>query len=131
MPLSLVPESPTLLSACPSPDIRQQEPSGSRHAPVPRFLADPSPSSISALLHESSPEAGSAGSEGKGKGNDLRSRLILRHAVVWAVARGDVELVAWLTSLDGPWVSAEARLVPSSSSSYSEALADGSMVFVR
>lgn len=100
---NLISESPVIQSGFSSPDIGKIESSSSRRLPSPRFLHDPSPSTLLPLL-----EAARIGVDedgGKGKGNDLRTRLILRHALQWGVERGDVELVAWLISLPGEWVS--------------------------
>lgn len=96
----LVPESPMLHSGFPSPDLRRSESSSSRYSP-PRFLANPSPSTLAPILQEAQVESGSS----KGKGNDLRTRVILRHALRWAVDRMDVDLMAWLVGLDGHSVS--------------------------
>lgn len=98
----LVPESPMVYSGFPSPDLRRTESSTSRSYPTPRFLSDPSPATLAPLLQQSQAENESS----KGKGNDLRTRVILRHALRWAVDRMDLDLMAWLVSLDGVLVSA-------------------------
>lgn len=97
----IIPESPMIQTGFPSPDVNRPESSSSRHhAPLPRFLADPSPSAILPLLEEARIERDS-----KGKGNDLRTRLILRHAIKWAVERWDTDLLSWLINLKDEWVS--------------------------
>lgn len=99
-PDASVPSSP-LHSPFPSPDVRQTAPSSSRtpaYPPTPRFLIDPTPSSILALLQEADQS-----SSPKGKGNDLRSALILRHSLKWAIERSDFDLISWLTNLTGEW----------------------------
>jgi hypothetical protein len=97
----LVPESPMILSGFTSPDLRRSESSSSRSHTPPRFLTDPSPATLAPLLQQAQAESESC----KGKGNDLRTRVILRHALRWAVERMDVDLIAWLVSLDGVFVS--------------------------
>lgn len=42
---------------------------------------------------------------------ELRTTLILRHALQWGIERGDVELVNWLVSLNGRWVSLLFKLI--------------------
>ncbi|KAK8853419.1 hypothetical protein IAR55_004125 [Kwoniella newhampshirensis] len=59
-------------------------------SPEPRFLADPSPSTLLPLLEEA-------------ESSGLRLRLILRHAIRWGVQRGDVELISWLVGFEGLW----------------------------
>jgi hypothetical protein len=51
------------------------------------------------MLEEAKKDEGS-----EGKGSDLRTRLILRHAIRWGIERGDLDLIAWLTGLKGQWV---------------------------
>ncbi|WVQ83667.1 hypothetical protein IAT38_005810 [Cryptococcus sp. DSM 104549] len=97
-----IPESPVIDQTLASPDHRTME-SGTRlhrngsykRVPEPRFLNDPSPSTLLPLLEEEETK--------HGEGGELRTGLILRHAMRWAVERGEVELVAWLTGLDGRW----------------------------
>jgi hypothetical protein len=94
-------ESPMIHSGFPSPDLRRSESSGSRYPPphLSVFLSQPSPASLLPLLEDAQRIP-----NGKGKGNDLRTRLILRHALQWAVERCDIDLVSWLINLDGRWV---------------------------
>ena len=122
----LTPESPLVFSAFPSPDLRPSEASSSllqpsassspllfdrglnafsphrslthsSQQPSPRFLSDPSPSTILSLLEE-------AESSLSKKATTLRSALILRCAIRWAVEHADTELIAWLVALQGRWV---------------------------
>ncbi|BEI81177.1 hypothetical protein CcaverHIS002_0203370 [Cutaneotrichosporon cavernicola] len=55
---------------------------------LPGPLQSPTPASIESLL------------EGA---DDARAHLILGHALQYAVSRADVELVGWLSALDGRW----------------------------
>jgi hypothetical protein len=42
----------------------------------------------------------------KGKGRQGEEpRVVLQHALRWAVERSDIGLITWLCGLDGKWVS--------------------------
>ncbi|WVR09630.1 hypothetical protein IAU60_006703 [Kwoniella sp. DSM 27419] len=136
---TLVPESPQIDLSLSSPDHRgiqgdipvlsgtsglrtgsgrglKRVGSYKRSTPEPRFLHDPSPSSILALL-EAEAEADQAGSPRVADETDpardaeLRTGLILRRAVRWAVERCDAELMAWLVGLEGLWADVLDRQV--------------------
>ncbi|WWD19847.1 hypothetical protein CI109_104314 [Kwoniella shandongensis] len=114
----LVPESPLIDKSLGSPDHRTMQGDGVmesglsfdmnggrgssrglnrtgsyKRSPEPRFLNDPSPSTLLPLLEEADMQ----------EGNDLRTKLILRYAIRWGVERGDVDLIAWLVGLEGHW----------------------------
>ncbi|OWZ38264.1 DIL and ankyrin domain-containing protein [Cryptococcus neoformans c8] len=72
-----------------------------RKAPTPQFLNDPSPQTILPLLQEE--EVAQEPNENVDEDRELRTTLILRHALQWGIERGDVELVNWLVSLNGRW----------------------------
>lgn len=55
----------------------------------PRFLSSPTPASLTALLHNS---------------HNLRSALVLKHALEWAVVHADNALLGWLMALSGDLV---------------------------
>ena len=96
----MIPESPLIRSEYNSPDFRRPEATSSRAVPPgPRFLSNPTPNTVLKMLEEAR-----RGEASKGKGNDLRTRLILRHAMKWGIERGDLDLIACLTELTGDWV---------------------------
>ncbi|ADV23353.1 DIL and ankyrin domain-containing protein [Cryptococcus gattii E566] len=104
-----VPESPVIDrdAGTDSPDAHGDHgafagPSRSfRKAPTPLFLNDPSPQTILPLLEEE--EVAQELCENVDEDRELRTTLILRHALQWGIERGDVELVNWLVSLNGRW----------------------------
>jgi hypothetical protein len=69
------------------------------YAPTP-LLADPTPFNILPRLE--SPLPVPEGNEPEGS-QQLRSALILRHAIQWAVRHRDTDLISWLVSLEGRW----------------------------
>ncbi|KAK4688691.1 hypothetical protein P7C73_g1422, partial [Tremellales sp. Uapishka_1] len=93
----MVPESPIVDMAFASPDIRGESSAGlSRNTSFPsRFLPPPSPDTLLPILEESM--------RNPSPGNDLRSSLVLRHAIRYGVEHGDGELVGWLINLGGAW----------------------------
>nr|KIR49115.1 DIL and ankyrin domain-containing protein [Cryptococcus bacillisporus CA1280] len=106
-----VPESPVIDrdAGTDSPDVHGDHgafagPSRSfRKAPTPLFLNDPSPQTILPLLEEEEVAQELCGNVDEDR--ELRTTLILRHALQWGIERGDVELVNWLVSLNGRWQS--------------------------
>nr|KIR88617.1 DIL and ankyrin domain-containing protein [Cryptococcus tetragattii IND107] len=104
-----VPESPVIDrdAGTDSPDVHGDHgafagPSKSfRKAPTPLFLNDPSSQTILPLLEEE--EVAQELCENVDENRELRTTLILRHALQWGIERGDVELVNWLVSLNGRW----------------------------
>jgi hypothetical protein len=85
----------------PSPtDSYRTHPSYPTQQHTPRFLTSPTPATLLPLLEA---EAKSTSSP-HGKGNTLRTALILRHAIRWGVDHGEVDLIAWLAGLTGSWV---------------------------
>ncbi|KIR51965.1 DIL and ankyrin domain-containing protein [Cryptococcus gattii Ru294] len=104
-----VPESPVIDrdAGTDSPDAHGDHgafagPSRSfRKAPTPLFLNDPCPQTILPLLEEE--EVAQELCENVDEDRELRTTLILRHALQWGIERGDVELVNWLVSLNGRW----------------------------
>lgn len=110
-----------LQSGYESPDRRRSEATSSRPLPAgPRFLVDPTPATLLPLLEEARGDEG-----GKGKGNDLRTRLILRHAIRRGIERGDVDLITWLIALEGDWVSSLFNLSTPSPKYYLSSRRDG------
>lgn len=80
-----------------------------RKAPTPLFLNDPCPQTILPLLEEE--EVAQELCENVDEDRELRTTLILRHALQWGIERGDIELVNWLVSLNGRWVSLVFKLI--------------------
>lgn len=65
--------------------------------PSPRFLTDPTPSTVLVLLEE-------ADRTQSAEGDDLSTTVILRHVIRCAVEHADLELIAWMVALQGRWV---------------------------
>lgn len=71
----------------------------------PRFLSDPSPRTILALLEDAD------GLHSSEEDDGLRTSIILRHGIRWAVEHADIGLIAWFVGLQGIWVGLNLMLL--------------------
>jgi hypothetical protein len=72
----------------------------SRDSAHPFISTHPTAESVAAILHDE------VTCDGKGKRRQGEEpRVVLQHALRWAVERSDIGLATWLCGLDGQWVS--------------------------
>jgi hypothetical protein len=75
----------------------------SRDSSHPFISSHPTSESVAAILQDEV----SGDIKGKGRQGE-EPRVVLQHALRWAVERSDIGLITWLCGLDGKWVSSIA-----------------------